>query len=238
MHITPRDGSSNKKKDLPFKASQEKKGKGKIKEVIIESSSDYDSGDQKLVLMLGYLDHQFPYEKKDKYKKKNKDKKNDSSDDGDKEKKKYKTYKKDGKKKRFHKMKNGKAYIFDGWLTDIDFSSDLSSNGSDDEAAEKINHDKLVISYDLLYNDIHDTSNNVVKVDIATSCDDLIVESTEQGSCSKGKQVVVAKYYDDYVKMKNEKLKKDIEKLSINGTIIIEKQDDDYDMALEEDMLK
>jgi hypothetical protein len=124
MHITPQDGSSsNKKNDLAFKASQEKKGKGKIKEVIIESSSDDDSGDEMLVLMvrnttkmlerlnkkgnkrnpieemIGYLDHQFPYEKKDKYKKKNKDKKNDSSDDGDKEKKKYKPYKKDGKKK-------------------------------------------------------------------------------------------------------------------------------------------
>ena len=75
-------------------------------------------------------------------------------------------------------------------------------------------------------------------MDIATSCDDLIVESIEQGSSSKGKQVVVAKSYDDYVKMKNEKLKKDIEKLSINGTIITKKQDDDYDMALEEDKLK
>jgi DNA-binding LacI/PurR family transcriptional regulator len=104
----------------------------------------------------------------------------------------------------------------------------------------KINHDKLMLTYDLLYNDIHDTSNNVVKVDIATSCYDLIVESIEQGSSRKGKQVVVAKSYDDYVKVKNEneKLKKDIEKLSINGTIIIEKQDDDYDMALEKDMLK
>jgi DNA-binding LacI/PurR family transcriptional regulator len=97
-----------------------------------------------------------------------------------------------------------------------------------------------MLTYDLLYNDIHDTSNNVVKVDIATSCYDLIVESIEQGSSRKGKQVVVAKSYDDYVKVKNEneKLKKDIEKLSINGTIIIEKQDDDYDMALEKDMLK
>ena len=67
---------------------------------------------------------------------------------------------------------------------------------------------------------------------MATSCDDLMFESIEQGSCSKGKQVVVTKSYEDYVKIKNEneKLKKDIEKLSINGTIIIEKQDDDYDM--------
>jgi hypothetical protein len=77
-------------------------------------------------------------------------------------------------------------------------------------------------------------------VDIATSCYDLIVESIAQSSSIKGKQVVVAKSYDDYVKMKNEneKLKKDIEKLPINGTIIIEKQDDDYDVALGKDMLK
>ena len=53
MHITPQDGSSsNKKKDLAFKASQEKKGKGKIKEVIIKSSSDDDSGDETLALMV------------------------------------------------------------------------------------------------------------------------------------------------------------------------------------------
>jgi len=53
IHITPQDGSSsNKKKDLAFKASQEKKGKGKIKEVIIKSSSDDDSGDEKLALMV------------------------------------------------------------------------------------------------------------------------------------------------------------------------------------------
>ena len=49
-------------------------------------------------------------------------------------------------------------------------------------------------------------------MDIATSCDDLIVESTEQGSNSKGKKVVKSDNYDDYVKLKNEneKLKKDL----------------------------
>jgi hypothetical protein len=52
MHITPQDGSSNKKNNLAFKTSQEKKGKCKIKEVIIESSSDDDSGDGMLVLMV------------------------------------------------------------------------------------------------------------------------------------------------------------------------------------------
>ena len=41
MHITPQDGSSStKKKDLAFKASQEKKGKARVDH---ESSSDDES---------------------------------------------------------------------------------------------------------------------------------------------------------------------------------------------------
>jgi len=69
----------------------------------------------------------------------------------------------------------------------------------------KINHDNLVLSHELLSNEPHDATNNIVKIDIATSCDDLIVESIEQGSSSKGKKVVESDNYDDYVKLKNEK---------------------------------
>ena len=74
----------------------------------------------------------------------------------------------------------------------------------------KINHENLVVAYELLSNEPHDATNPIVKIDIATSCDDLIVENIEQGSSSKGKEVVVADHYDDYVKIKeeNEKLKK------------------------------
>ena len=92
----------------------------------------------------------------------------------------------------------------------------------------------------MLYNEPHDASNNVVKIDIATSCDDLIVESIEQGSSSKGKKVVESDNYDDYVKLKNEneKLKKDLEKLSTTNTIVIENLDNDHDMALENEMLR
>ena len=74
----------------------------------------------------------------------------------------------------------------------------------------KINHDNLVLSHELLSNEAHDATNNVVKIDIATSCDDLIVESIKQGSSSKGKKVVESDNYDEYVKLKNEneKLKK------------------------------
>ena len=49
----------------------------------------------------------------------------------------------------------------------------------------KVNYDNLVVSHELLSNEPHDATNNVVKIDIATSCDDLIVESIEQGSNSK-----------------------------------------------------
>ena len=86
----------------------------------------------------------------------------------------------------------------------------------------------------------HDATNNVVKIDIATSCDDLIVESIEQGSSSKGKKVVESDNYDDYVMLKNEneKLKKDLEKLLTTNTIVIENLDNNHDMALDNEMLR
>ena len=43
----------------------------------------------------------------------------------------------------------------------------------------KINHDNLVISQEFLSNEPYDASNDVVKIDIATSCDDLIIGSIE-----------------------------------------------------------
>ena len=93
----------------------------------------------------------------------------------------------------------------------------------------KINHDNLVIAQEFLSNEPHDATNDVVKIDIATSCDDLIVESIEQGSSSKGKQVVEANNYDEYVKIKNEneKLKKDLEEIKSHNTIVLETLDHD-----------
>ena len=50
LHITPQDGSSfTKKKDLAFKASQEKKGKARVEH---ESSSDDEINDTSLALMV------------------------------------------------------------------------------------------------------------------------------------------------------------------------------------------
>jgi cell division protein FtsB len=52
--------------------------------------------------------------------------------------------------------------------------------------------------------------------------------------------VVESDNYDDYVKLKNEneKLKKDLEKLSTNNTIVIENLDNDHDMALVNEMVR
>ena len=86
----------------------------------------------------------------------------------------------------------------------------------------KINHDNLVIAQEFLSNEPHDATNDVVKIGIATSCDDLIIESIEQGSSGKDKQVVETDNYDEYVKLKhdNEKLKKDLEELKTTNTSV------------------
>ena len=60
----------------------------------------------------------------------------------------------------------------------------------DEYTTLKINYDTLVIAQEFLPNEPHDATDHVVKIDIATSCDDLIDESIEQGSSGKGKQVV------------------------------------------------
>ena len=104
----------------------------------------------------------------------------------------------------------------------------------------KVDYDALTISYDMLSHETHDAPNLVVKCDIATSCEDLVSEHDEQRASGKGKKVVEADHYDDYVKIKNEnaKLKVDLEKLATTKQVIVETQDDEYSMTLELDMLK
>ena len=104
----------------------------------------------------------------------------------------------------------------------------------------KINHDNLIIAQEFLSNEPHDATNDVVKIDIATSCDDLIIESIEQSSSSKGKQVVEADDYDEFVKLKNdnEKLKKDLEEIKSHNTIVLETLDHDGELMLENEKLK
>ena len=70
-------------------------------------------------------------------------------------------------------------------------------------------------------------------INIATSCDDLIIESIEQSSSSKGKQVVETKDYDEFLK-----LKKDLEEMKSHNTIVLETLDHDKELILENEKLK
>ena len=59
-------------------------------------------------------------------------------------------------------------------------------------------------------------------------------------SSSKGKQVVEANDYDEFVKLKNdnEKLKKYLEEIKTHNTIVLETLDHDSDLILENEKLK
>jgi hypothetical protein len=84
----------------------------------------------------------------------------------------------------------------------------------DEYTTLKINYDSLIVANELAL-ETHDATNQVVKIDIDTSCDDLIIENFEQGSSGKGKNMIESDNYDDYVKLKseNEMLKNENKKL-------------------------
>ena len=67
----------------------------------------------------------------------------------------------------------------------------------------------------------------------------MIIESIEQSSSSKGKPVVEADDYDEFVKLKNdnENLKKDLEEIKNHNTIVLKTLDLDGDLILENEML-
>jgi hypothetical protein len=101
----------------------------------------------------------------------------------------------------------------------------------------KINYDSLVVANELSL-ETHDTTNQVVKIDIATSCDDLIIESIEQGSSGKGKKVVESDNHDDYVKLKSEyEMLRDKNK-KLKGLMALEKQTSNESLIEENKKLK
>lgn len=61
----------------------------------------------------------------------------------------------------------------------------------EENSSLKINHDNLAILYDFLSSETHDDTNHVVNIDIATSCDGLIVQRIQKKSNSQGSQVLV-----------------------------------------------
>jgi hypothetical protein len=87
----------------------------------------------------------------------------------------------------------------------------------------KIDYDSLVVANELSL-ETYDATNQVVKIDIATSYDDLIIESIEEGSSGKGKSVVESNNYDDYAKIKSENEKLANENKKLKGLMALEKQ--------------
>ena len=104
----------------------------------------------------------------------------------------------------------------------------------------KANYDNLEIAYDLAINETHDATNNVAKLDLATSYDDLLVESTSKCVGCKDKNMVEAESYDDTIKIKEEnfKLKKELQESAKHSTIVIETLDQDKKLAYENKLLK
>ena len=71
------------------------------------------------------------------------------------------------------------------------------------------------------------TTNLVAKLDVGTSCVDLLVESTSKCVDCKGKKVVVAESYEDTIKLKDEivMLKKELQEQAKHKTVVIESLD-------------
>jgi uncharacterized protein (DUF3084 family) len=107
----------------------------------------------------------------------------------------------------------------------------------DNYTSLKINYDSLVVANELSL-ETRDATNQVVKIDIATSCDDLIIESIEQGSSGKGKKVVESENYDDYVKLKSENEMLRVENKKLKGLMTFEKQTSNESLIEENKKLK
>jgi hypothetical protein len=101
----------------------------------------------------------------------------------------------------------------------------------------KIDYDSLIVANELSF-ETHDATNQVVKINIAISCDDLIIENIEQGSSGKDKNVVESDNYDDYAKLKskNEMLRNENKKLK--ELVALEKQTSNESLIEENKKLK
>jgi hypothetical protein len=104
----------------------------------------------------------------------------------------------------------------------------------DEYTTLKINYDSIIVANELAL-ETHDATNQVIKIDIATSCDDLIIENFEQGSSGKDKSVVESDNYDDYVKLKSEN---EMLKIKNKKLMALEKQASNESLIEENKKLK
>jgi hypothetical protein len=82
----------------------------------------------------------------------------------------------------------------------------------------KVDHDNLLVAYELLSIDTHEAINPVVKLDVATSCDDLSIIDE-----SRHHEDLIEKF--EVISLENEKLKRYLKDVTTKGNIVIERND-------------
>jgi hypothetical protein len=95
----------------------------------------------------------------------------------------------------------------------------------------KIDCDNLLVAYELLSCDTHEAINPVVKLDVATSCDDL--SNVDQSSLHEN---LVEKL--EVMTLENKKLKKYLTNATIKGKIAIERKDFNNELVMDNERLR
>jgi hypothetical protein len=109
--------------------------------------------------------------------------------------------------------------------------NDRLVNIKEDYTKIKIDHDNLVVAYELLSCDTHEAINPFVKLDVAPSCDDL----------SNGDQ---SSLHDDLVEklevmtLENKKLKKYLTDATTKGKFAIESKDFNNELVMDNERLR
>jgi hypothetical protein len=95
----------------------------------------------------------------------------------------------------------------------------------------KIDHDNLRVAYELLFCDTHEAINPVVKLDVATSCDDL--NNVDQSSLHED---LVEKL--QVMSLENKKLKNYLTDATTKGKFAIESKDFDNELVIDNERLR
>jgi hypothetical protein len=87
----------------------------------------------------------------------------------------------------------------------------------------KIDHDNLLVAYDLLSLDTHEAINNVVKIDVATLCDYLSVIHESNHTCHQETEKELLENFE-LITLENEKLKRYLKDVTTKGNIVMERK--------------
>jgi hypothetical protein len=95
----------------------------------------------------------------------------------------------------------------------------------------KIDHDNLLVANELLSCNTHEAINPVVKIDVATSCDDLSQDGQTSFHDEMTEKVEV-------LTLDNQKLKRYLTDATTRGNVAIENNDFNNELAVDNEMLK